>query len=47
LFLSASAAAQAMRTDQKMDILIEMTRQQQAQQTETNKNIRKKRVEVN
>jgi len=37
-----SAAAQAMRTDEKMDILIEMMRQQQAQQTEANKNSKKR-----
>ena len=37
-----SAAAQAMRTDEKMDILIEMMRQQQAQQAETNKNSKKR-----
>jgi hypothetical protein len=37
-----SAAAQAMRRNEKMDILIEMMRQQQGQQAETNKNSKKR-----
>ncbi len=37
-----SAAAQAIRTDEKMQILIEMMRQQQAQQAKTNKNSKKR-----
>jgi hypothetical protein len=40
-----SAATQAMRTDEKMDILIEMMRQQQSQQAETNKNSKKDKRE--
>ncbi len=37
-----STAAQAMRTDEKMDKLIEMMRQQRTQQAETNKNSKKR-----
>ncbi len=42
-----SAAAQAIRTDEKMEILIEMMRQQQAQQAETNKNSKKRDKKTN